>query len=425
VVSKISIENDEMTSSAARAACAVFAAFLLIGTAPSAQTRINTPFQVISLWSEDMVRYLIGERQPACSGEKLADCKRINPGVCDATVDVAFGNAFRGVDFPWGSPNMQTATGDPRGFRLFVSNAGYSWGTHPVRVSSDEGSLELKFECATSDRPEDCPTGMFHLGLLRGVEVRTPYGELLFDLVRQSRVHPEGRIVVSLDEAVRKVLYAGTQPFYRVRAAAECFLVPAVPVDWILPVYDGPSVTSTPLGAVIARVTPLDAIGWIYRTNGGEEISFEPDWVQSDSGYHYLMEQTVVDRRGDWVQLPPRPFSQAVWLQLPVRNRSAYDGEPGLHRLEPGPIYRLSKAVTARPKDDRGTIVFKDEDTLVVVAIHDRVLEIRKDEEFDSPCAGDDHPPADRKRQTFLVNAEEFYTADLHLQVTLAYPKGC
>ena len=96
MVSKISIENDEMTSSAARAACAVFAAFLLIGTAPSAQTRINTPFQVISLWSEDMVRYLIGERQPACSGEKLADCKRINPGVCDATVDVAFGKHF-----PW------------------------------------------------------------------------------------------------------------------------------------------------------------------------------------------------------------------------------------------------------------------------------------------------------------------------------------
>lgn len=414
-----------MTSSVARASCALFAAVLLIGTAPSAQTRINTPFQVVSLWSDDMVRYLAGARQPACSGEKQADCKRINPGVCDGTADVAFGNAFRGVEFPWGSPNMQTSTRDPRGFRLFVSNSGYSWGTHPFRVLSDDGSLELKFDCATSDRPEDCPTGMFHIGLLRAIEVRTPYGELLFDLMRQSRVHPEGRIVVSLDEGVRKVLYAGTQPFYRVRAAADCFVVPAAPVEWILPVYDGPSVTSTALGALIARVTPLDAIRWIHRTNSGDEISFEPDWVQSDYGYLYLMEQTVLDRRGDWVQLPPRPFPQAVWLQLPVRSRPAYEGEPGLHRLEPGPVYTLSKTVSARPKKGEGTIVFNKGETLVIVAIHDRVLEIRKEQEFDSPCRGDDRPPAGRKLQTFLVDAEEFYDADLHLQVTLAYPKGC
>jgi len=98
-----------------------------------------------------------------------------------------------------------------------------------------------------------------------------------------------------------------------------------------------------------------------------------------------------------------------------------------VHQLQPvpGPIYMLSKAVTTRPKDGRGTIVFNEQETLVIVAIHDRVLEIRRDEEFDSPCAGDPRPPAGRTLQTFLVNAEELYDANLHLQVTLAYPKGC
>jgi hypothetical protein len=414
-----------MTLSSARASCALLASVLLIGTAPSAQTRINTPFQVISLWSNDMMQVLSGARQPACSGANLADCRRIHPGVCDGTVDVAFGDGGRGVEFPWGSPTMQTSTLDPQGFRLFVSNAGHNWGRHPVRILGDERSLELKFECATSDRPEDCPTGMFHVGALHGLDVRTPYGELLFDLRQQTRVDPEGRIVVPLDESVRKVLYSGAHPFYRVRAAADCFVVPAAPVEWIRQVYDAPSVSSTLLGAVVARVIPLGRIEWIYRPTSGEEISFEPDWVQADWGYTYLMEQTVLDRRGDWVQLPRTPFPQPVWLQLPVDERAAYDGEPGVQRLEPGPIYRLSKAVTVREKDGRGTAVFDDDSTLVVVAIHDRVLEIRRDEESDSPCAGEDRSPPDRKRQTFLVDAVELYDADLHLQLRLAYPKGC
>ena len=396
---------------AARASLALFAAILSIGTIPSAQPRINTPFQVISLWSDEMMSYLTGERQPACSGDKRADCTRVNPGICDGTVHVSFGSPGRFVQFPWGSPQMQTETRDPKGFRLSV-------------VSSDEKTLELKFECAISDRTDDCPTGMFHIGLLREVDARTPEGELALDLGRHSRVLPEGKLVVSLDEAARKVLYSGRHSFYLVRAAAECFLVPPLPVEWIHPLYDGPSVTSARLGALVARFTPFNTMEWIVRTNSGSETVFEPDWVQSDWGYLYLMEQTVLDRRGDWVQLPLKPFSQAVWLQLSVRDRSAYDGHPGLHRLEPGPVYELTKDISARPTNGKGTAVFKNGDTIVVVAIHDRVLEFRKEEESDSPCAGND-APAKRTLQSFRAPAEAFYDADLHLRLTRAYPKGC
>jgi hypothetical protein len=400
------------------------AAIVLNGTALSAQTPIRTPFEVVSLWSEEMMHYMTGARQPACSGAKLVDCTRLSQGMCDGTVDVAFGNVYRGVAFPQGSPFMQTETRDPKGFRLTVGNGGYS-GTHPYQLYDDQKSLELKFECATFDTAEDCPTGMFHIGLLRGVDVRSPYGELLIDLMRHVRVHPEGRLVVSLDEAVRKVVHSGTHPFYRVRAAAECFLVPATPIDWTLPVYSGPSVTSEPLGAIVARVAPLETTHWIYRANDRTPTRFAPDWVQADWGYLYLMDQTVLDRRGDWVQLPPRPFRQAVWLQLPVRPRTTYDHDPGLHRLEPGPIYELSKQVTAQATDGRTTMVFEQGDTIVIEAIRGRVVEFRKDEEFDSPCSGADGPPAGKRPRVFRANVEAFYDADYHLRLTLAYPKGC
>jgi hypothetical protein len=413
-----------MMSSAARVFSTVGAALLLIGTALSAQTRINTPFEVGSLWSEDMLRHLTGERQPACSGEKSADCKRLHEGICDGTVNVAFGDAFPGSGLPLGTPTIQSGTGAPKGFRLVVSNELFSPGGLQFRALGREESLELTFECADTGAGADCPTGIFHVGVLRVAEVRTPDGERLFDLMPRSRVHPEGEVMVSLDDAMRKVLDFGTHPFYRVRVAAQCFVVPAVAVDWRVPVHDGPSATSKSLGAIIARVTRFQGIEWIYRANDGKEVSFEPDWVQADTGYDYLMEQTILDRRGEWVQLPRRPFPQAVWLQRPVRERGDALVERGSQRLRPGVVYRLSKAVTARVKDGTRTVAFNDQDTFVVVAIRDRVLEIRKDEEFDSPCS-DGKAPAGRTFQTFLVNAEEFYDADLHLQVMIDAPKGC
>jgi hypothetical protein len=417
-----------MTSSGARASCACFA-ILLIGLTLSAQTRINTPFEVVSLWSKEMEDLLANEEhQPACSGAKLADCKRLNEGVCDGIVDVAFGDSSSPAKFPSESPTMQTGRANPKGFYLVVANAEASTAFRPFRLFGRDEPLELKFECANagSSDGDDCPTGIFHIGLLRAVELRTPYGERLFDLMQRSRVDPEGTLIVSLDDAMRKVVYGGAHPFYRVRVATQCFAVPRVTKDWTLPVYDGPSARSKSLGAIIARVTSGSDIAWIYRSNTGQEISFDPDWSQGDWGYLYLMEQTVLDRRGDWVQLPRQPFPQPVWLQLSASTpRESLYELPGRYRLEAdGSIYRVSKTVTARTKDGKGTVRFNDEDTLVIVAVHDRLLEVRKDDEFDSPCAVD-KAPAGRTYETFLVNADEFYDADLHLRIVPAYPKGC
>ena len=409
-----------------RAFGTVAAAILVIEMTLSAQARITTPFEVVSLWSDEMMDLLAGEQQPACSGAKLADCNRLNEGVCDGLVDVAFGDSSSPAEFPSESPTMQTGRGNPKGFYLVVSNASASTNWRPFRFFSIQEPLELRFECANTGDADDCPTGILHIGLLRAVELSTPYRERLFDLMPASRVDPEGKLIVSLDDAMRKVLYGGAHPFYRVRVAAQCFAVPRVTKDWTLPVYDGPSANSKPLGAIIARVTGGSSIDWIYRSNTGQEISFDPDWSQGDTGYIFLMEQTILDRRGDWVQLPRQPFPQPVWLQLPVSEPAESLWElPGRYRLEAdSTIYKVSKTVVARTKDGKGTMRFNDEDTLIIVAIHDRMLEIRKDDEFDSPCAAD-KPPAGRKYDTFFVNADELYDADLHLRMRPAYPKGC
>jgi hypothetical protein len=91
--------------------------------------------------------------------------------------------------------------------------------------------------------------------------------------------------------------------------------------------------------------------------------------------------------------------------------------------VEEGQIYSVSKKVRARLKGGRRTVTLA-EGNYVVLNVHDRMLEIRKEEPFDSGC-GEAAPVRKRRLQSYLVDVPEVYDADLHLRLRLAYPKGC
>ena len=88
-----------------------------------------------------------------------------------------------------------------------------------------------------------------------------------------------------------------------------------------------------------------------------------------------------------------------------------------------GQIYTLSKAVKGRRTGQSGTAILRA-GNYMLVGIHGRMLEIRKEELFDMPCDGTE-PPRPKKLQTYLVDAEEFYDADLHFALQPAYTRGC
>ena len=91
------------------------------------------------------------------------------------------------------------------------------------------------------------------------------------------------------------------------------------PAEWKLPLYESPSVKAKSAGALIARVMPGEGMEFTFRPPSGEDVKFDPDWVLPDWGYTFMMDHTVLDRKGDWFQLPPRPFRDAVWIHLPGR----------------------------------------------------------------------------------------------------------
>jgi len=387
---------------------------LVSGVSSVAAQGIRTPFQLVPLWSNEMLDYLIGKRQAACSGVSSGSCARVNSGLCDDTASFTFSPSANRAEVPFRGPARQTESANPQYFELQLRNAGYSFGSRLFDYTRAEfDQMELVFGCSFSGN-DACPAERFQTGAVRRIELSVRDGEKKLDLTRVAKVLPDGPILVPIDRAVKDTLFSDTGSIYQVRAVAECFSVAPSPFEWTLPVYRSPDGVDG-VGAVIVRVFPGRGMEFAYRATDGQEVPFEPDWVAPDWGYTFLMQQTMLDRTGDWFQLPPRPFPSAVWIHLPGR------GE--LSRLEQGQIYSVSKTVKALPKGGRRTVTLA-EGNFVVLSVHDRTLEIRKEEPFDLECAGTE-PVRGRKLQTYLVDVAEIYDADRHLRLRLAYPKGC
>ena len=380
-----------------------------------AADRIATPFQLVPLWSEEMMVYVTGERQQACSGENAPTCERVGSGICDGTVYFNFRSSqTRGLAAPPRQTARQRDAVKPQYFGLQIRNAGHSFPDNLHDFAFGEfRTIELEFHCQYSGNDE-CPAGRFQTGSLHQVELSVLAGDRKIDLTRAARVLPDGIVVVPINAHLKESFFADTRAIYQLRAVAECFSVVQSPIEWKLPVREAPSPDARTLGSVIARVMPGDGIDLLYRPIEGADVPFEADWTEPDWGYTYSLDQTVLDRKGDWFLLPRRPFPTAVWIHLPGR------GEPS--ELSTGVVYSLSKKVRVRPTGAAGMLTL-DPGHIVIVSIDGRRLEIRPEEPFDS-CEDED-AAAGHKRPTYVVDAEELYDDDLHLQLRKAYPKGC
>jgi hypothetical protein len=386
-------------------------ALVIVGSLTSgAAQEIKTPLQLVPLWSQEMLDYVMGNRQAACSGKNAPACERLNSGVCDDTAYFRLGSTSHGPEIPFRPPPKQTDTTKPQYFRLELRNAGYGSGTFDV-PSAELKALELVLNCSFSGN-DGCPANRFQTGAVKRVLVSLRDGAKAFDLTSAATVLPDGPIVVPIDGTLKAFLLQDTSRTYQVRVVSECFSVAPSPIEWTLPVYPSPA-GSESVGAIIVRVM-AGSMTFAHRRAGGQEVPFEPDWMAADWGYTFLMEQTILDRKGEWFLLPSRPFETPVWIHLPNRHE--------LSEVETGVVYTLAKSVKALPKGSRRPVAIAA-GKIVVVNVQGRVVEIRKEQTFDQPC--EDGRTAKRTVQTYAVDIGEFYDFARHLQLQPAYVKGC
>ena len=378
---------------------------------------IRTPFQLVPLWSEEMLDHLTGQLQPPCSGPEAVACERLTPGLCEDTAYFTVPSPTEQLHSVQTGPHdvpKQTQSVTPQAFRLRLASPGYGGSVYQIADPAFE-SIDLVFDCQFSGNTV-CPTLRLHVGAVHELAFGVENGDRTVDVTHSATVHADGTIEVPADAALRASFLADWRPVYTVRVVAECFAVRPRPIEWSFPVREAPVPEARTLGAIVARLTPELAVDFAYRPRAGQDIPFQTDWVEEDWGYTYLREQTTLDRRGDWFLLPSRPFPRPVWVHLPDRSE--------LSLVSAGTIYTLGKPVRAQVRGTSRGVTLPAENVFVV-AVHERTLEIRSEEESDSPCAIGAAQGRAPRGPTYRVNAEEFYDGEGHLQLRPAYTRGC
>ena len=98
--------------------------FVLGSLVVRTDTRIKTPFEVVPLWSDEMLSYLIGENQTPCFGPDASNCEHLNR-VCAIAVLISLSAVHRSrlEEMRRRTPLQQTESATPQYFAVQIRRA--------------------------------------------------------------------------------------------------------------------------------------------------------------------------------------------------------------------------------------------------------------------------------------------------------------
>ena len=96
---------------------------------------------------------------------------------------------------------------------------------------------------------------------------------------------------------------------------ADCHSVKLRPAVSILALHVEPNHASPQVGELVTVAVPGRGLSAHFRPVVARDTSpFVPDLFLQDWGYGPYFHHTTSARQGDWFQLPPDPWDQAVWV---------------------------------------------------------------------------------------------------------------
>lgn len=117
------------------------------------------------------------------------------------------------------------------------------------------------------------------------------------------------------------------------------------PRIWKLNIYEKPDFSSKRLGEIRVIGTPGKGMQAQYVPLEKSPIDFPSDSNGTDWGYSCYFEFTVSDVKGDWIQLPKRPFSYPIWINIKKDwpKKSESDLIPTSQSLDTESVYSVKK----------------------------------------------------------------------------------
>lgn len=188
-------------------------------------------------------------------------------------------------------------------------------------------------------------------------------------------------------------------------AASACRAAHLAPKAAVIPLRAEPRAGADRLGEILLVAVP--GTGLTAFASAGRRVErFTPDLYDGDWGYGPFFHQTVLARRGTWFHVPVPGIGRA-WIDAAPWTSAPGDGPDGV-------ILTLAA----------GDIVTTPRGDLVVLAVQDRVLRARAEQDADMWCRPG-QPPALAASPEIRIPFAELFDPQGHLQIRFKYTRGC
>jgi hypothetical protein len=187
-------------------------------------------------------------------------------------------------------------------------------------------------------------------------------------------------------------------------ALAECSAKVHAPQTTTVRLFDAPNEDAEWLGSLIIIAIPGKGLFHAFKGIGQEAHTFTPDLYEKEWNYGPYYHQTISAREHEWIQLPPRPFPQPVWLKA----QPLFSGKRGI----------ILEDVSLN------TVYLWEGKSIVLTALEEKNWRWRPEQPSDMPCEADEDNNSTAPPSTSM-SYSDLFDRDGHLKLQLKYTRGC
>lgn len=181
------------------------------------------------------------------------------------------------------------------------------------------------------------------------------------------------------------------------------------PMTWSLNIYEKPE-GSKKIGEIRIIGTPGKGMQAQYVANGQSPVDFPSDSNGTDWGYSCYFEFTVSDVKGDWLQLPKRPFPNPVWINIKKdwKKKGDLDLRPTPQQINNESVYSVSSL-----------------GNIVITKFKGTEFYFRKENANDMSCGDENKSISSDELNETKKPISVLFDKDGHLIAWPAYCRGC
>jgi hypothetical protein len=363
---------------------------------------------MLNIYDEDILSTISGSKRPDCSGtHKSLEglCKPFKQSICRGTAIFEFsGEGLKIADQKFAKPQLQ------------IEDAGESSNVFMLSDRNQQSKLNFSFTASSPFPLTAGNTLAMQVRKIDSVVLQNLATKDQLNVTRFAQIHDNGIIEIPLNKSLQKVL-GGSPSFYSLEATGECFLTKPIEKEWRLPIFTAPNLQSRQLGSILIQ-GPTENVTKVSITSDGKTAPLQADFEINDWGYDFKFGLSILEQKGEWLQVSLCPALPPGWVMVSGQNR-VFD-VAGVAES----VLSINGEIHTTPDNpNQPSIVVRN--NIVIQGIDGDLVRFRFETSSDMPCENESKAIPQSPVKLYKAALREFYDSNYRLKVRPAYPKGC